>query len=498
MKKEKSIIELFKGYINYSEDEYNRIWESAVIVVDTNILLNFYRYSEDTKKEMFKILTNLKDRLWIPYQIAREYFKNKDNVMVSSYDEYTELSNNLKDLFDNSINKINTRKNSQLKCKSEIVKILEESNTKVEELLLKEKEGKKPTFEGNKVESKIIELFNTSIGIDFSDEEYIDLKKEGKRRIENKIPPGYKDSQKEENGDYYIFFSMIKKSKQIGKDFIFITDDVKEDWFNKVNGEKHGGRYELLNEFYNETGNLLMIYTSDGFVKAYNKNLAKQKPNAKFVDELINVRQKSYLTENFISHFEMNSDLTHELSNYMNYLVHNDQKFNNEKFLEYLIYFIKNLDIPMTSKRRFINVVNENQKKLLEDNYYDNEEIISLIKKLMLYYNEDDMEKKFNTDYEEIKNNYIKEILNIYLAKTSEQILESYNKLLLYLNRHLRILRRFFKKANYEIYNQLEETTTLVQKLVNDKDASTHSKRKLVEKLNDIIKIIDDTYERLV
>lgn len=88
--------------------------------------------------------------------------------------------------------------------------------------------------------------------------------------------------------------------------------------------------------------------------------------------------------------------------------------------------------------------------------------------------------------------------MNIYLAKTSEQILESYNKLLLYLNRHLRILRSFFKKANYEIYNQLEETTTLVQKLVNDKDASTHSKRKLVEKLNDIIKIIDDTYERLV
>ena len=152
---EKSMIELFKGYTNYSEDEYKRIWESAIIVVDTNILLNFYRYSEDTKKEMFKILTNLKDRLWIPYQIAKEYFKNKNNVMVNSYDEYTKLSNSLKDLFDTSIKEINTRKNSQLKCKSEIVKILEESTKRVEELLLKEKEGKKPTFEENKVENKI-------------------------------------------------------------------------------------------------------------------------------------------------------------------------------------------------------------------------------------------------------------------------------------------------------------------------------------------------------
>lgn len=52
---EKSMIELFKGYTNYSEDEYKRIWESAIIVVDTNILLNFYRYSEDTKKEHISV-----------------------------------------------------------------------------------------------------------------------------------------------------------------------------------------------------------------------------------------------------------------------------------------------------------------------------------------------------------------------------------------------------------------------------------------------------------
>lgn len=110
MKNEKSMIELFKGYTNYSENEYKRIWESAVIVVDTNILLNFYRYSDDTKKEMFKILTNLKDRLWIPYQIAKEYFKNKNNVMVNSYDEYTKLGNSLKNLFNTSINEINTKK----------------------------------------------------------------------------------------------------------------------------------------------------------------------------------------------------------------------------------------------------------------------------------------------------------------------------------------------------------------------------------------------------
>ena len=117
-KQEIKMTELFKGYTNYSEKEYQRIWSSSLIVVDTNILLNFYRYSEDTKREMFKILTSLKDRLWIPYQIAKEYFKNKNNVMVSSYDEYTKLSERINALFESSLKEINARKNSQLKCKS--------------------------------------------------------------------------------------------------------------------------------------------------------------------------------------------------------------------------------------------------------------------------------------------------------------------------------------------------------------------------------------------
>ena len=33
MKNEKSMIELFKGYTNYSENEYKRIWESAVLLL---------------------------------------------------------------------------------------------------------------------------------------------------------------------------------------------------------------------------------------------------------------------------------------------------------------------------------------------------------------------------------------------------------------------------------------------------------------------------------
>ena len=46
-------------------------------------------------------------------------------------------------------------------------------------------------------------------------QEQIDaLKKEGIRRQQNELPPGYMDKDKTENGDYYIFYSMMEKAKQ--------------------------------------------------------------------------------------------------------------------------------------------------------------------------------------------------------------------------------------------------------------------------------------------
>ena len=95
MKKKNSMIEMFKGYLDYSDEEYKNIWENSIIVVDSNILLNFYRYSEKTRNNIFEILEKLKDRLWIPYQVGKEFFDNKNKVMVNSYTEYDTLNSTL-------------------------------------------------------------------------------------------------------------------------------------------------------------------------------------------------------------------------------------------------------------------------------------------------------------------------------------------------------------------------------------------------------------------
>lgn len=70
--------ELFPEY--YSELDVSEIWEQAIFVPDTCVLLNVYDYAPASSKHLLDILSKLaaEGRIWIPYQFAYEYHKNLD------------------------------------------------------------------------------------------------------------------------------------------------------------------------------------------------------------------------------------------------------------------------------------------------------------------------------------------------------------------------------------------------------------------------------------
>ena len=81
----------------YTPDEINGVWEHGVIVLDTNILLNLYRYSEATRDEILSVMEKLKDRLWMPYQVGLEYFNNRVNTFSSIADMHKDFKKKLSD-----------------------------------------------------------------------------------------------------------------------------------------------------------------------------------------------------------------------------------------------------------------------------------------------------------------------------------------------------------------------------------------------------------------
>ena len=83
-KEKENIREKYKGLSIYNPGEYKEIWDNSTIVLDTNILLNLYRYSDQTRKTILSVLEKFKERIWIPYQVIKEYYNNRDKVIDES------------------------------------------------------------------------------------------------------------------------------------------------------------------------------------------------------------------------------------------------------------------------------------------------------------------------------------------------------------------------------------------------------------------------------
>ena len=71
-------------YLEYSDEEKKKLWENATFVFDTNVLLNLYRYSKETREALLSSMEKIKDRIWLPYQIAYEFMKNREETIYET------------------------------------------------------------------------------------------------------------------------------------------------------------------------------------------------------------------------------------------------------------------------------------------------------------------------------------------------------------------------------------------------------------------------------
>src|SRR5690349_18103980 len=81
----------FPGYYRPTEAEYGRLWGDALFAFDANVLLDFYRSTEETQNSFLAVLDKVKDRLWLPYQAAKEFHERKLDVVWAAQHAYVEL-----------------------------------------------------------------------------------------------------------------------------------------------------------------------------------------------------------------------------------------------------------------------------------------------------------------------------------------------------------------------------------------------------------------------
>ena len=260
---------IFSYYFKPSPDELANLWSECIFAVDANVVLNLYRYSATTKNELQKSLDAISERIFIPHQAAKEFLRNRLIVTATQAEEYTLATKVINDL----IQKIKSKDRHPFLPDEEVEKF-DSYTENLKELLSSSRDELLNKFHSDEILEYVQNLFDNKTGSPYTIEQLQELARDGEIRYKKEIPPGYKDSKKEDvsdefrkYGDLILWNQLIQESLVKGRPIIFITDDKKADWWLEQSGRTIGPRIELIEEFQSKTKNAFWMYTVERFVQ---------------------------------------------------------------------------------------------------------------------------------------------------------------------------------------------------------------------------------------
>ncbi|WP_044194483.1 PIN-like domain-containing protein [Oscillatoria acuminata] len=286
---------IFAGYYSLNQEQFKELWENCIFVLDTNILLNLYRYNKNTRNDFINnVLRKIEERLWIPHQVALEFQENRLEVIESQQTQIATIKDkwkNHKAKFWGEIRTFHAINPESLieRLDKELSEYLNDKNSVIIEQLDFLIDDPLELTKHDTVRDIVDELFNGKIGESPTNEELTNIYKNGEERYRIKYPPGFKDQQDKRNdppylykemefkrmyGDLILWKELLKKVESCSwKHVIFITDDDKDDWWNRNSGKTDGPRLELIQEMYEAGASLFYMYNSDRFIDRAEKYL---------------------------------------------------------------------------------------------------------------------------------------------------------------------------------------------------------------------------------
>lgn len=290
---------LKKIHRDIDEIDFTKLWAEGVFVFDSNVLLDLYRLPKSARNDLVNVIENKKfaDRVWIGFQVILEFLNNRfeaisdqknkftsvRNILENAIEQYEDLTSNLEE----ELAKLKLRQRHSL---IEPDKYINQKNIdsgikyiqKFLETLDKLEKKQSDVNDLDQIKEIVLKLFEGRIGSGFDKIKLAEIYKEGEKRYENQIPPGYKDVKKTGShlfedkeyvrkfGDLILWNEIIEKAKTDHLKFvILVTGDVKEDWWYEKRGKKLGPRKELLNEIYFKVPELdvFHMYDTSTFLK---------------------------------------------------------------------------------------------------------------------------------------------------------------------------------------------------------------------------------------
>ncbi|WP_141747554.1 PIN-like domain-containing protein [Streptomyces nanshensis] len=274
---ESSFIAPFAGHWRAPKTLIANMLGEALIVLDSSVLLNLYRAAPSAREEMLQVLQAMREKLWLPHQVAAEFHRNR---VTAARDQINFFSSTVTSLekakaqavqaLDEFSNRCALEKNAKEELKSTLDMAFDLSIRQIGDYENKFDLSVRQVLDDDPILTRLSEIFDGRVGPAFSSDTLKENRKEAERRIQERVPPGYKDAAKGENshGDYFWWEQTLREAESRDLPVLIVSNDLKEDWMTKRLDFVIGPREELVAEMATRVGKPLHIMHFASFLEA--------------------------------------------------------------------------------------------------------------------------------------------------------------------------------------------------------------------------------------
>jgi PIN like domain len=252
----------------------SEIKTNCLVGLDTNVLLAPYKLDSASLHEIRAIYSKLAKagRLVVPAQVVREYERHRPNKLAALIETLNNQSSRAAAPIgqDKMIRFLLEDSNyaTAVKLSNEIQKLVKEFQKNVNEVVRRL---------GNWTEKDpVLEVYDETLSgsiyeLVLDDEQRKGFGEELRYRYDHRIPPGFKDDQKSDqgSGDLIIWKTILDVGRKKKRDFLFVTFEEKNDWLVKTRGQAQP-LPELLDEYGRASGGATIhIISLPGFLKLF-------------------------------------------------------------------------------------------------------------------------------------------------------------------------------------------------------------------------------------
>jgi hypothetical protein len=248
------------------------------VVLDTNVLLNLYNFQGSSLDDFIRVFEALGDRLFIPYQVLDEFWRNRRVVLSENQGRHREQENVQKgfDDIESAFRRWHQRVVDRTRePPKEVLRELGEARAHVLDYMSQMNAEAAVTLpdtptQQDRVLGKLERILDGKVGPAPDATLQSSLRAEGLSRVASRTPPGYMDGEKNPEraiGDFLVWRQTMDAAKARALPVLFVTQDQKEDWWADRGSPAMRARPELVSELLDLSGQRLLMIRSHDLVR---------------------------------------------------------------------------------------------------------------------------------------------------------------------------------------------------------------------------------------